>query len=174
MRAFQIVCMLAILSSNCRAGEKVVDLILVAGQSNAVGFHTRASELPRDPSDHKVMFWWKCGDPPADEFDSSSNQEWTTLKPQPKGKPKLPKRGMNYGNFACDEGGFGPEIGLARTLLERQPDRPLAIVKVAVDDWGCEVVNVAHFGSTGTLELGKRYANSLITTEERMNESKKK
>jgi hypothetical protein len=305
MRAFQVVCLLTILSSNCRAGEKVVDLILVAGQSNAVGFHTRASELPRDPSDNQVMFWWKCGDPPADEFDSSSNQEWTTLRPQPKGEPKLPKGGTNYGNFGYDEGGFGPEIGLTRTLLERQPDRPLAIVKVAysgtgidywnpgnkmdakrgrncypallaetklaiekaraqgitlrpralvwcqgesncmreyspayrdsleamiaalrkdldapklialiglntkfgqkrpkearkpsegvlnvvrgmkelaagsehveyVDDWGCEVVNIAHFGSKGTLELGKRYAEALMTTEERINESKKK
>ena len=42
-----------------------------------------------------------------------------------------------------------------------------------VDDWGCEVVNAAHFGSKGTLELGERYAKALITTEERINESKK-
>ncbi len=292
-RRLYYVCVLTILlSANCRAGEKVIDLIIVAGQSNAVGFHTRASELPEDPRDLKVMFWWRGGDPPADEHDSSFNQEWTTLKPQPKGNPKPRKAG----NFGYDEGGFGPEMGFARTLLKKQPDRPLAIVKVAynatgiggwlpgankyytalkaetllaiekakaqgitlrpralvwcqgesnsnrnadtenyrnqlekmisalrkdldapeliallgfntkfgkrwqkrssprgdvmkiraaqiqvgessiyseyVDDWGCEVVNAAHFGSEGTLELGQRYAEALIQTEEKLKRSK--
>lgn len=291
--------------STCWADDETVDLILVAGQSNAVGFDTQASQLPKNETDKKVMFWWRCGDPPADEYDSSCNQKWTTLRSQPKGKPKLPKTGKNYGNFKYDEGGFGPEIGLARTLLKLQPNRLLAIVKVAysgtsisfwkpgntmkakrgangypammseikmsidkakangitlrprafiwvqgesdaynregisekyqaslealiaslkkdlnapelislvglntkfglksakdaeapgsgvakivaamkktaaaspfveyVDDWGCEVVNVAHFGSKGTLELGKRFAETLIKTEGLIKKSK--
>lgn len=274
------------LSANGRAAENVVDLIIVAGQSNAVGFDARASELPEDPRDKEVMFWWRGGDAPVDAHDSSFNQEWVTLQAQPKGDP----RPNGPGNFASDEGGFGPEMGLARTLLDKQPDRPLAIVKVAynstrvngwlpeqdkfytalleettlaiekagaigitlrpralvwcqgesdannnpdtdtyrdaletvisslrsdldapeliallgfntrfgrrwskrtsptegvqkirlaqiqiaegsihaehVEDWGCEVVNAAHFGSAGTLELGRRYAVALLKAEE--------
>ncbi|MEY3109538.1 MAG: hypothetical protein RL079_223, partial [Verrucomicrobiota bacterium] len=33
------------------------DLILVAGQSNAVGFDAYAEELPADPKDAATMFW---------------------------------------------------------------------------------------------------------------------
>jgi len=295
MRVFFVCLMAVAFSATCRAEEKVVDLIIVAGQSNAVGFHTRASELPEDPRDQSVKFWWRGGDPPADAHDSSFDQEWVTLQAQPKGNPK-PKQ---PGNFGYDEGGFGPEMGLARTLLDEQPDRPVAIVKVAynatgvsawlperkrlyktllgetkhaiekakaqgitlrpralvwcqgesdsnrlantenyrkhlekmlaalrkdldtpqlivllgfntkfglknaakakgpsenvlktvaaqkaiaassdyveyVDDWGCQVVNVAHFGSKGTLELGKRYAEALLKTEEKLKSTSKK
>jgi len=274
------VCVLSVLlPAICQA--RVVDLIIVAGQSNAVGFHTRASELPEDPRDKNVMFWWRGGDAPANAHDSSFNQEWVPLQAQPKGNPG--RRGA--GNFGYDEGGFGPEMGFARKLLDEQPNRPLAIVKVAynatgigrwqpggnlystmlaetnlaiekakamgitlrprallwcqgetdanrnpdteayrnaletmistlrkdldapeliallgfntnfgkrwtkrtrprgdvlkirqaqiqiaesspyavwVDDWGCQTVNQAHFGSEGTLELGKRYAKALL------------
>ena len=288
MKACFVCGMAILLSVNSRAGEKVVDLILVAGQSNAVGFDARAGDLPEDPRDRAVMFWWRGGDTPADEHDSSFNQEWVPLQTQPKGNPK-PGR---PGNFASAEGGFGPEMAFARTLLDHQPDRPLAIVKVAysasgirswqpgaslykalmqetnlaiekareqgvtlrpralvwcqgesdssrhantenyrkaletmisalrkdldapelvalvgfntafglkqaqkkrgpsenvlktvaaqkavadgseyveyVDDWGCQVVNVAHFGSAGTLELGKRYAEALLRVEAKL------
>ncbi len=113
------------------------DLILVAGQSNAVGFDAYASELPPDASDGDVMFWWRVGDPPPDNFDVTSGGKWTHLKIQPRGNPmgttggdqpnKLPRQ---YGNFKKPEGGFGPEFGLARTL-RLQHERPLAIVKTA-------------------------------------------
>ncbi|MFC1499218.1 sialate O-acetylesterase [Verrucomicrobiota bacterium] len=102
-------------------GEEV-DLILVAGQSNAVGADSPMDQLPPDPSDKNVMFWWRAGKKPPDAKDSSSAQEWMTLQAQPRGRDK---------NFNCKGGGFGPEIGLARTLLEKQPKRKIAIVKVA-------------------------------------------
>ena len=125
-------CLLAIVwSANLRADNEIVDLILVAGQSNAVGFHARASELPEDPRDAQVMFWWRGGDPPPDSGDSSFNQEWVPLQTQPKGNPT-----GSFGNFGQDEGGFGPEIGFARTLLDEEPHRPLAIVKVAYNATG--------------------------------------
>ena len=113
------------------------DLILVAGQSNAVGFDARASELPADAADRDVFFWWRTGDPPPDGHDVTSGGKWTHLQPQPKGTPmptKTPEEKKasprQYGNFAQQEGGFGPEIGLARELRARE-GRPLAILKAA-------------------------------------------
>ncbi len=40
-----------------------------------------------------------------------------------------------YGNFNNPKGGFGPEMGLARTLYAREK-KPLAIVKVAFNGTG--------------------------------------
>lgn len=136
------------------------DLILVAGQSNAVGYDAYANELPADAGDKDVLFWWRCGDPPPDDYDSTSGRKWTNLQVQPKGMPlsrgsKEPgearyKLNRQYGNFLKPEGGFGPEIGLARELRAKQPQRPLAIVKAAFsgtslrNDW-----NPADSGDAG-------------------------
>jgi hypothetical protein len=113
------------------------DLVLIAGQSNAVGFDAYASELPPDAADRDVMFWWRVGDPPPDEYDVTSGGKWTQLQPQPKGRPMetttaeaRAKSPRQYGNFKKAEGGFGPEMGLAREFRVRE-GRPLAIVKAA-------------------------------------------
>jgi len=111
------------------------DLILIAGQSNAVGYDAYAEELPADPKDATTMFWWRVGDPPPDEFDGTSARQWTTLQFQPRtpAKPavdgkKLPRQ---YGNFNLKtKGGFGPEIGMVRTLATKE-SRPLAVIKTA-------------------------------------------
>jgi hypothetical protein len=131
------------LTPSVAAAER--DLILVAGQSNAVGYDAYAGELPADPNDKAILFWWRCGDPPPDHADSSSGRKWTHLQAQPRGKPiprdaKQPAErafGLNrqYGNFARAEGGFGPEIGLARELRTHEK-RPLAIVKAAFSGTG--------------------------------------
>jgi hypothetical protein len=108
------------------------DLIVVAGQSNAVGFNANPSELPTDAVDNDILFWWRAGDPPPDEHDSTSGGEWTHLQPQPRGNPLPPiQGGVQFGNFASPNGGFGPEIGLARTLYAKG-DKHLAVVKAAV------------------------------------------
>lgn len=122
------------LAGACRADEPV-DLILVAGQSNAVGYDAKPSELSADANDKEILFWFRCGDPPPDEHDSTSGGKWTHLQPQPRGNPKLPKQGRQYGNFAQQEGGFGPEIGLARTLRAKQ-GRRIAVVKAAFSGTG--------------------------------------
>jgi hypothetical protein len=130
--------------------DEVRDLILVAGQSNAVGYDAYASELPAHEADKTVLFWWRCGDPPPDLHDSTGARKWTSLQPQPLGDP-IPKvtgsgdtaSGLKrqYGNFGKPEGGFGPEMGLARALAGKE-SRPLAILKVAFSgtslekDWG--------------------------------------
>jgi len=123
-----LLCALACLSFGC----KTHDLILVAGQSNAVGFDAYASQLPADSRDKEVPFWWRVGDPPPDVHDSTSSRQWTHLQPQPRGNPMPKTNGVprQYGNFAQPEGGFGPEIGLARELRAKAR-KPLAIIKVA-------------------------------------------
>jgi len=111
------------------------DLILVAGQSNAVGFDAYAEELPAEPKDVATMFWWRVGDPPPDEFDGTSAHQWTTLQFQPR-TPAMSgdaakKTGRQYGNFnKKTKGGFGPEIGMVRTLATKE-SRPLAVIKTA-------------------------------------------
>lgn len=133
--------------SGSREPAATRDLVLVAGQSNAVGFDAYASELPADPGDRDVMFWWRVGDPPPDDYDVTSGGKWTHLQPQPKGRPMetvtaeaKAKSPRQYGNFKKPEGGFGPEMGLARELRRRE-GRSLAIVKAAfsgtalMQDW---------------------------------------
>jgi hypothetical protein len=118
--------MVMIMVVSCRAG-KDVDLLLVAGQSNAVGFDTSPDQLPPEYLNKNVMFWWRCGDPPADEYDANSDHKWLELQIQPRGNPKKGQPG----NFRNRKGGFGPEMGLVHTLLKQQSNRPLAVVKVA-------------------------------------------
>jgi hypothetical protein len=111
------------------------DLILVAGQSNAVGYDAYAEELPADQKDAATMFWWRVGDPPPDEFDGTSARQWTTLQFQPRtpgmSGDAAKKIGRQYGNFnKKSKGGFGPEIGMVRTLATKE-SRPLAVIKTA-------------------------------------------
>lgn len=112
------------------SSRQPIDLLIVAGQSNAVGFDANPADLPQDDADGHILFWWRCGDPPPDEHDSSSERKWTALQPQPLGNPITPRSGRQYGNYAQPEGGFGPEMSLARTLYAAER-RPLAVLKVA-------------------------------------------
>lgn len=112
-----------------------VDLLIVAGQSNAVGYDAKPSKLRNSHADRKILFWWRCGDPPPDKHDSSCGGKWTHLQPQPLGNPKRPRKNRQYGNFAQQEGGFGPEIGLARAIYAKEKKR-LAVIKVAFSGTG--------------------------------------
>jgi lysophospholipase L1-like esterase len=117
------------------ADLKPMDLLIIAGQSNAVGADTDPGRMLANEADQKIMFWWKCGDPPPDEHDSTSGGKWLHLQAQPLGDPKKPREGRQYGNFAHPDGGFGPEISFARTLYARE-NKPLAVVKVAFSGTG--------------------------------------
>ncbi len=110
-----------------------LDLIIMAGQSNAVGFNARPQDLPASAGDAQIPFWWRCGDPGPDDHDTTSGGAWSTLRAQPLGNPSHdgPRQ---YGNFAQAEGGFGPEIGLARTLQAQ--GQSVAVVKVAFSGTG--------------------------------------
>lgn len=128
--------------------EGTRDLVLVAGQSNAVGFNAKPSELPADAADREIQFWWRCGDPPPDERDSNSAGKWATLQAQPLGDPRPPRPGRQFGNFAQADGGFGPEIGFARTLYIRQ-HQLLSVVKVAYSGTSVSSWNPADAGANG-------------------------
>lgn len=127
-RAFFI--LVAAFGASAASANEPVDLLIVAGQSNAVGYDAKPGDSPEDESDQKILFWWRCGDPPPDNHDSTSGSKWTHLQAQPPGDPILPRQGRQYGNFAQPEGGFGPEIGLARTIYAKERKK-LAVVKVA-------------------------------------------
>lgn len=135
LRYFSALLLTACLTSGATAEE--IDLLIVSGQSNAVGYDAKPDHLPTDDVDAKVMFWWRCGDPPPDEHDSTSGSQWTHLQAQPLGNPKKPRQGRQYGNFAQPEGGFGPEIGLARTLAKKEGKR-FAVVKAAFSGTGMQ------------------------------------
>jgi hypothetical protein len=130
-----------LLLAGCVSGRRPtreLEVILVAGQSNAVGYDAVRSDLPPDAADQRILFWWRCGDPPPDAHDSTSGGQWASLQPQPRGEPlQTTNSGVprQYGNFAKPEGGFGPEMGLARTLAP-QDERRLAVVKVAFSGAG--------------------------------------
>lgn len=145
MRFLWIIATVLAAASFARADEGVLELILVAGQSNAVGFDAHPALVPESVDDEQIKFWYRCGDPPVDAHDVSSSGKWTILAPQPKGNPKTAKGGpRQYGNFSAEQGGFGPEIGLARTLRARQPERRIAVIKVAFNgtaigtDWNSD------------------------------------
>lgn len=144
-RLLRIFLVMALWGASSLASE-TRDLIILSGQSNAVGFDAVASELVRDGRDAEVLFWWRCGDPPPDRHDSTSGLNWSSLQPQPKGVPLARDSGeegeasfglkRQYGNFASVTGGFGPEFGFVRRLREIQPERRLAILKVAFSGTG--------------------------------------
>jgi hypothetical protein len=130
------VLIIALVLSGCRREPIPIDVVIVAGQSNAVGCDADPDLLNTDPHDKEVLFWWRCGDPPPDDHDSNSGSSWTYLQPQPKGDPlPLDSNLRHWGNFSHDKGGFGPEVGLARTMVGLRRSH-IAIVKVAYSGTG--------------------------------------
>ncbi|MDF1756504.1 MAG: sialate O-acetylesterase [Verrucomicrobiales bacterium] len=119
---------------------KTLDLFIVAGQSNAVGFDANPLELTTNPVDHRVRFWYRAGDPPPDKYDTTSGGKWTTLGPAPKGEPMPKEKGdaRQYGNYSNDSGGFGPEIGFCQSILSKRPESKIAILKVAFSGTGIQ------------------------------------
>ncbi len=132
--------------ANAQESPKQLDLLIVAGQSNATGFDTDPDKLGVDELDSLIRFRFRVGDPPPDEHDSSSSRtQWTTLSSQPLGKPGPKSEPRQYGNFANPKGGFGPEVAFARKIKRRDKQAgrvtELAVVKAAfsgtsvADDW---------------------------------------
>ncbi|MEI6422213.1 MAG: sialate O-acetylesterase [Lentisphaerota bacterium] len=153
-----------VLQSPDRKGTGM-ELIIVAGQSNAVGFDANPGELPADEVDVNIRFWWRCGDPPPDEHDSTCNGKWTYLQAQPRGNPLPYENNRQWGNFGQAEGGFGPEISLGRTLFKRE-GKPLAIVKAAWSGTGMK----CDWNTTG--EGGECYRGLIAEVKSAMSAAK--
>ena len=126
--------------------NKCLDVLIVAGQSNATGFDTDPAKLGADELDALIRFRYRVGDPPPDQHDSlSSRDDWVVLSAQVLGSPGPKSEPRQYGNFSNPAGGFGPEISCARKLLRYDRSNgkkcELAVVKVAfsgtsvADDW---------------------------------------
>lgn len=77
---------------------KVIDLFILAGQSNAQGWKGDATKYPRDTDnlDSQILLNWTY-------INNHSSNEWTTMGPQ-------------KGVFSS--GHFGPEVSFARNLLK--------------------------------------------------------
>lgn len=164
-----IVALALVSDSETNAADlKQVDLLIVAGQSNAVGADTDPGEMLTSEADQHIMFWWKCGDPPPDEHDSTSGGKWSHLQAQPLGDPKKPRQGRQYGNFAHPDGGFGPEINFARTLYARE-NKPLAVIKVAFSGTGLR----RDWDHTDPGEAGACYRSLISETRAAIDAAKK-
>lgn len=103
-----------------RAVER--DVIIVAGQSNALNWHAAAAQLPASPQDARILFWYETGAPPeraaAKPINATSGAQWTRLQ------------GQRQEPFVRSEREFfGPEMTLARRLAG--PGRPLAVIILA-------------------------------------------
>jgi hypothetical protein len=91
--AFAVAALGLALSTAAMVSRSDRKLIVLTGQSNAVGFRSDAGLLP----DHMPIapFWWN------EPGQSNSGMKWVGLTPQP-------------GSF--DKGHFGPEFGIAETI----------------------------------------------------------
>lgn len=110
-------------------------IVIVAGQSNCLNIHTRASVLPASETDSLVPFFYDLYYPPGfapNDLVTSSDDHWETLKPH-----------LRETNTGPTYPFFGPEMTLARTLLENMDS--VAIFKYGVAgsdlayDWGLAV-----------------------------------
>ena len=110
-------------------------IVIVAGQSNCLNIHTRATELPASDSDTLVPFFYDLFYPPSfspNDLVTSSDDHWETLQPH-----------MRETNTGPTYPFYGPEITLARTLLQHMDS--VAIFKYGVAgsdlayDWGLAV-----------------------------------
>lgn len=94
-----------------------MDLHIIAGQSNAVGYSTRGDlDFTARPDDGEIPFWWRCGSLSHLASGASASLGWETLRCQPR-VHELPAS-YGQGNF-WRVLGFGPEIGFARRLQDR-------------------------------------------------------
>lgn len=129
-----------------------VDVIIVAGQSNAVGFNAKPGQMGTSDADKDILFWWRCGDPAPDDHDTTSGGDWKPLQAQPRGNPLAPPAPRAYGNFGQPEGGFGPEIGFARAVYQKEK-QPLAVIKIAFSGTNLETdwrpTELGETGGTG-------------------------
>ncbi|MDB4313055.1 sialate O-acetylesterase, partial [Akkermansiaceae bacterium] len=83
-----------------------IQVILIAGQSNAAG-RADATGLTPDPADTGVEFFYHVATSGGTDFNS----------------------GGNFVPLAAVDGTFGPEFGLARTLKNNHAVTDLAIIK---------------------------------------------
>jgi hypothetical protein len=116
-----------------RAKDKVINLVVVAGQSNCAGFDTLAEDLVPAPVDKEILFMFDVGRSPSYDdglHNASSYAQWTTLRAQPNGVGRVKNGEISGYTFRTKTGGFGPEISIARSLYQSGMTN-LAVLKFA-------------------------------------------
>ncbi len=108
------------------------NIIIVAGQSNALNWHSDASLLENSELDSSILYYYHTGLLPVSSvtnpFNSTSGEKWTTLQYQ----TQQPYKSLHK-TF------FGPEMTIARSLFPAVPQ--LAVIKCAyagstiANDW---------------------------------------
>lgn len=132
--------LVALVLGGGRAGaDESLEVIIVAGQSNAINWHSAAAVLPADPIDASIPFFHRSGAPPDRGFrqpvNASSGGQWITLQPQEQ-EPYV-KYERRF---------FGPEITLGRRLSD-DGRRSIAVIKIAyfgtslAEDWNPEAMD---------------------------------
>lgn len=133
---------IAILAFSAISSADPLEVFLVMGQSNAVGTRGDASLLKPDEADSQILFSFVDGIPNMDECTSES-AGIIRLSVQDSPAKCLDKDKRPGGLFPYLKG-FGPEMGLGRTLYKRGK-RNFAIFKYAwsgsslLYDWNPEI-----------------------------------
>ncbi|OGV68239.1 MAG: hypothetical protein A3K19_12245 [Lentisphaerae bacterium RIFOXYB12_FULL_65_16] len=125
-----------------------VDVYLIGGQSNATGQGYLANLPDGVIPDARVLLFHSGGH----LHSGTEPNTWLPLRQA----SESPDR-------------FGPELGFGNRLQELEPDRKLAIIKHACSgtslfkDWapGSDAADRVHFGTAGTLGLGRRMADKM-------------
>lgn len=138
-----------VLLGGCASAETSLDILIVAGQSNALNWHAAAEQLPADSIDASIPFFHRSGAPADRGFDTpvnaSSHGEWTLLGPQ----EQIP-----YVKY--ERTFFGPEISLARRLANGGENR-VAVIKIAY--FGTNLAQDWHPDATAGNQL---YADLIV------------
>lgn len=111
----------------CEPEKKSIDVYILAGQSNAVGFNNAAlyeggveNFSSKFIQDSRVLLW--AGSNARADFAN----KWSSLQ-------------IGVSEIAVDAAykhAFGPEIGFAKTMTAKMPGRQIAIIKYAVGGTG--------------------------------------
>lgn len=109
------------------ANADEIPLFVLAGQSNAVGYASDASELPPDRAEPvpDVSFWYEIG--PIQGISNPAQRARSTEL-----APLRFQSDPDWQSFGPFVDGFGPEVTLGRDLLQLE-GRPIALVKFALN-----------------------------------------
>jgi hypothetical protein len=112
-----------------------VDLVIVAGDSEALGPSVSLPAGKPEAKDGTVPFWWRVGEKPPGTAESPSGNVWAELQLQPL-RPGSLQNTVNAGGTPAASKHYGPEFGLVRELQAREPAQRFALLKVAFPNTG--------------------------------------
>ena len=119
-----------------------LQVIVIAGQSNAQGWMGDGTQYPKDPADEKIPFRWMI--PGSNSFFHGASQYgkgWENLSPQ--------NGFCGHGNPALH---FGLEVAMARTLAKADPNMEWTSMV------GLQKADISHLNNDGLIKHGEQIA----------------